>query len=108
MRSGKDKKIAIPQFASTWILIWTGLAQAYIGLCCAHCGGNMPLNIPGGGIPEPQEFRFKLIQMYMQMGPLRDGANDIDNIGDNLGPPSASWPTAPSVIPGRTRSVIRP
>jgi hypothetical protein len=54
-------------------------AQAYIGLCCAHCGGNMPLNIPGGGVPETHEFRFKLSQMYMQMGPLRDGTDDLDN-----------------------------
>ena len=33
------------------MLVWASLAQAYVGLCCAHCGGNMPLNIPGGGIP---------------------------------------------------------
>ena len=26
-------------------------AAAYIGLCCGKCGGNMPMNIPGGGIP---------------------------------------------------------
>ncbi|MHC4138950.1 MAG: hypothetical protein ACYSR1_03700, partial [Planctomycetota bacterium] len=28
----------------------------FLGLCCGKCGGNMPLNIPGGGTPEPHEF----------------------------------------------------
>lgn len=31
-----------------WLLAGSP-AQAYIGLCCTHCGGNMPLNIFGGG-----------------------------------------------------------
>jgi hypothetical protein len=57
-------------FLSLIMLSWVSVAQAYIGLCCAHCGGNMPLNIFGGGIPEPKEFRFKLSQMIMEMGPL--------------------------------------
>jgi len=61
------------------MLTWVSVAQAYIGLCCSHCGGNMPLNIFGGGIPEPKEFRFKLSQMVMEMGPLRDGTDDISN-----------------------------
>ena len=59
------------------MLVWASLAQAYVGLCCAHCGGNMPLNIFGGGIPEPKEFRFKINEMFMEMGPLRDGTRDI-------------------------------
>ena len=59
------------------MLVWASLAQAYVGLCCAHCGGNMPLNIFGGGIPEPKEFRFKISEMFMEMGPLRDGTRDI-------------------------------
>ena len=50
------------------MLVWASLAQAYVGLCCAHCGGNMPLNIFGGGIPEPKEFRFKISEMFMEMG----------------------------------------
>ena len=66
-------------FLSFIMLSWVSLAQAYIGLCCAHCGGNMPLNIFGGGIPEPKEFRFKLSQMIMEMGPLRDGTDEISN-----------------------------
>lgn len=66
-------------FLSFIMLSWVSVAQAYIGLCCAHCGGNMPLNIFGGGIPEPKEFRFKLSQMIMEMGPLRDGTDKISN-----------------------------
>ena len=63
--------------ANAFLLIFVPISYAYIGLCCAHCGGNMPLNIPGGGIPETHEFRFKLSQMYMEMGPLRDGTTDL-------------------------------
>ena len=66
-------------FLSFIMLSWVSLAQAYIGLCCAHCGGNMPLNIFGGGIPEPKEVRFKFSQMIMEMGPLRDGTDEISN-----------------------------
>ncbi len=72
-------KSKVVLFFSIIMLTWVSVAQAYIGLCCAHCGGNMPLNIMGGGIPEPKEFRFKLSQMIMEMGPLRDGTNDISN-----------------------------
>jgi hypothetical protein len=76
-------------FAVMFLIASSGLAQAYIGLCCAHCGGNMPLNILGGGVPETHEFRFKVSQMYMQMGPLRSGTNDIGNVTDILGAPGA-------------------
>jgi len=58
-------------------LLLPSVSLAYLGLCCAHCGGNMPLNVPGGGIPEPHEFRAKLSQMIMSMGPLRDGTTDL-------------------------------
>ena len=57
-------------------LMFASQAWAYVGLCCAHCGGNMPLNIPGGGIPETHEFRFKVSQMYMYMDSLRDGTDE--------------------------------
>ncbi len=67
-------------------LLLPSFAMAYLGLCCAHCGGNMPLNVPGGGIPEPKEFRFKISQMFMQMGSLRDGTSDISE-GSLLAPP---------------------
>ena len=51
--------------AVLFILLSSSAATAYIGLCCAHCGGNMPLNIMGGGIPETHEYRFKISEMYM-------------------------------------------
>lgn len=56
-------------------LIFSANAAAYIGLCCAHCGGNMPLNIQGGGVPETHEFRFKTTEMLMHMNSLRDGTD---------------------------------
>ncbi len=71
-------------------------ATAYIGLCCAHCGGNMPLNVFGGGIPETHEFRFKISQMYMQMGPLQEGQRTL-NQGALVGPPSAGGATFPAI-----------
>jgi len=53
-------------------------AHAYLGLCCAKCGGNMPMNIPGGGIPETHEFRFKIQPMFMRMQGLRNAASNVD------------------------------
>lgn len=83
-------------FFSLFMLLWVSSAQAYIGLCCAHCGGNMPLNLTGGGIPEPKEFRFKISQMIMEMGPLRDGTDDISN--DDLNGPAngTTFPALPT------------
>ncbi len=52
-------------------------AAAYVGLCCGKCGGNMPMNIPGGGIPETHEWRIKLSPTYMRMEGLRDGTNNV-------------------------------
>ncbi len=63
-------------------------AHAYIGLCCGKCGGNMPLNIPGGGVPETNEFRFKFSPMFMKMDGLLDGTDAVDR-GDLLGPPAS-------------------
>ena len=62
-------------------------ADAYIGLCCAHCGGNMPLNIPGGGVPETFEFRLKVSEAFMNMDGLRDGTTNL-NRSDLLGMPA--------------------
>ncbi len=67
-------------------LLWGSMAQAYVGLCCGKCGGNMPMNIPGGGVPETHEFRFKLSPMFMHMGGLRDGTRRVDP-DDLLGMP---------------------
>jgi hypothetical protein len=47
--------------------------DAYVGLCCGKCGGNMPLNIPGGGVAETHEFRVKLFPNLMRMEGVRDG-----------------------------------
>jgi len=57
-------------------------AYSFVGLCCAKCGGNMPMNIPGAGVPETKEFRFKISPMLMRMDGLLDGTNSID--GDSL------------------------
>jgi len=51
--------------------------RIYLGLCCAKCGGNMPLNIPGGGIPETYEWRIKLQPMRMAMGTLASGTRSL-------------------------------
>jgi hypothetical protein len=89
-------KSKVVLFLSLIMLTWVSVAQAYIGLCCAHCGGNMPLNLSGGGIPEPKEFRFKLSQMIMEMGPLRDGTDEIRN-EDILGPANGTtFPALPT------------
>ncbi len=53
-------------------------AQAYVGLCCGKCGGNMPMNIPGGGIPETHEWRIKFSPMFMRMDGLRDGTHGVN------------------------------
>lgn len=57
----------------------------------------MPLNILGGGIPETHEFRFKLSQMFMSMGPFRNGTTDVST-GSLLGIPNGttSFAVAPS------------
>jgi len=75
-------------FASVLILALPQQAAAYIGLCCGKCGGNMPMNIPGGGIPETHEFRFKLQPMQMHMSGLQSGSNDV-NVSSVLGMPAA-------------------
>ncbi len=70
-------------------------ALAYVGLCCAHCGGNMPLNILGGGVPETNEFRFKISQSWMRMSPYKDGTKDVDPstlLGANNGTTFAAVP----------------
>lgn len=64
-------------FASVMLAFLPQTAGAYIGLCCGKCGGNMPMNIPGGGIPETGEFRIKLSPMFMRMDGLREGSRDV-------------------------------
>jgi len=78
-------------------------AEAYIGLCCGKCGGNMPMNIPGGGVPETYEYRFKISPMFMHMEGLRDGTDsvDVDSIlGMPLmgGVPTGKYMAAPTAM----------
>lgn len=47
------------------------------GLSCSNCGGNMPLNIPSGGISEPHEWRIRLFQQYMYMPGLQKGTEEL-------------------------------
>jgi len=63
-------------------------ANAYLGICCAKCGGNMPMNIPGGGVPETHEFRIKLTPEYMRMEGLRTNTSGVDG-NSLLGMPAA-------------------
>ena len=76
-------------------------AHAYIGLCCAKCGGNMPMNIPGGGIPETHEFRFKLQPMVMHMSGLSRGTSSVDTASilgmpTMMGQPTGKYMAAPT------------
>ncbi len=59
------------------LLFRVNSALSYIGLCCGKCGGNMPLNIPGGGIPETYEFRVKFSPSFMYMKGIRKGFDDV-------------------------------
>lgn len=58
------------------MLVSPGPILADTGLCCLHCGGNMPLNILGAGIPETHEFRFKIKASHMSMRGLQAGFQD--------------------------------
>ncbi|MDX8402814.1 MAG: hypothetical protein R8K54_00215, partial [Mariprofundaceae bacterium] len=74
--------------AGAFMLLLPINAYAYMGICCAKCGGNMPMNIPGGGVPETKEFRFKITPSFMRMEGLRDGTNHVDG-ASLLGMPAA-------------------
>ncbi|MDQ7000787.1 MAG: hypothetical protein Q9M12_07910, partial [Mariprofundus sp.] len=74
----KRNILSLTMAAMACILLSPVNAHAYIGLCCAKCGGNMPMNILGGGIPETHEFRFKIQPMFMRMQGLRSGASNVD------------------------------
>jgi len=51
----------------------------FLGLCCGKCGGNMPLNIPGSGVPEPHEFRIKTNFSWGRMEGLKEGTRRLSN-----------------------------
>jgi hypothetical protein len=78
-----------PLWALALLLASAGPAAAYVGLCCGKCGGNMPMNIPGGGIPETAEFRFKLTPSFMHMDGLLDGTSSVGTAA-LLGPPNGT------------------
>lgn len=82
----RNKVILQPAMA-VLLLLFATQVSAYVGLCCGKCGGNMPMNILGGGIPETHEFRFKISPMYMRMDGLRDGTSSVDE-DDILGMPA--------------------
>lgn len=52
-------------------------AGAHVGLCCGKCGGNLPMNIPGGGVPESYGFRFKIRPMVVYRNKLPGGTRDV-------------------------------
>ncbi len=72
------KKVSVYLCAFLALLVLSTDASAYIGLCCGKCGGNMPLNIMGGGVPETNEFRFKLSPSYMRMEGLLRGSGSVN------------------------------
>lgn len=98
------RKRIISRLIATGVLL-LGFGQqtpAYVGLCCGKCGGNMPMNIMGGGIPETHEFRFKISPMFMKMDGLRDGTDSVDAdaiLGmpvDMMGSPTGKYMAAPT------------
>ncbi len=68
-----------PLLVVLYISFYAFPADAFIGLCCGKCGGNMPMNILGAGVPETNEFRFKISPMIMRMGGLRDGTSSVNS-----------------------------
>lgn len=92
------------QFKKRWIqfiliagmfVSWNPI-EAYIGLCCGKCGGNMCMNILGAGIPETHEFRFKITPMYMQMNGLKSGSSDVSG-NDLLSLPNSLYQPSPTM-----------
>ncbi len=82
------KTISVWMAAALLLLMTPSQAHAYVGMCCAKCGGNMPMNIPGGGVPENYEFRFKIQPVFMRMNGLRSAASNVDG-NTLLGNPAA-------------------
>ncbi len=80
------RKSVIHGLAALLLAAYYSSAQAYVGLCCGKCGGNMPMNIMGAGVPETKEFRFKVSPMLMSMKGLSNGGNSV-NTDSLLGMP---------------------
>ena len=64
-------------FAGLLMIALPQQAEAYLGICCSKCGGNMPTNIAGGGIPETYELRIKISPEFMRMEGLRSGTSSV-------------------------------
>ncbi|HBC58081.1 MAG TPA: hypothetical protein DCZ03_13025 [Gammaproteobacteria bacterium] len=71
---------------SSIYLLFSFPALGYVGLCCGKCGGNMPMNTPGGGTPETYEYRIKFTPMLMTMNGMINGDSKF-NERDLLGMP---------------------
>jgi len=82
----RRKQLSVWMMAMALMVLFPSSAHAYLGLCCAKCGGNMPLNIPGGGVPETHEFRLKLSPEFMLMNGLRNNTDHV-NVDSLLGMP---------------------
>jgi len=88
MEDSMNKILSSLMVTTACVLLLPVNAHAYLGLCCAKCGGNMPMNIAGGGIPETHEFRFKIQPAYMRMQGLRSAASNV-NGNSLLGAPAS-------------------
>jgi len=78
------------------VVAWAPMANAFVGLCCGKCGGNMPMNIPGGGIPETREFRFKVSAMTMGMDGLTRDGDSVSAVSQLLGQPTGKFMAVPT------------
>jgi hypothetical protein len=102
-----DNKLKITKFIQSifGLLLFTMMAnaQAYVGMCCGKCGGNMPMNIPGGGIPETHEYRVKMSFSQMHMEGLRNGTSNVDvdsllGMPVMMGNPTGKYMAAPTAM----------
>ncbi|MDH5655970.1 MAG: hypothetical protein OEZ34_08680, partial [Spirochaetia bacterium] len=70
--------LLLPAIAFFFPLFLPSPTDAYIGLCCAKCGGNMPLNLCSAGVPETHEFRITVSPMLMKMSGLQEKEEKIN------------------------------
>jgi len=97
-----NRLVYVPGLAGLLLLLFVSNVPAYVGLCCGKCGGNMPMNIMGGGIPETHEFRFKISPMFMHMDGLRDGTSNAGSASllgmpvDMTGKPTGKFMAVPT------------
>ncbi|VAV82593.1 hypothetical protein MNBD_DELTA01-108 [hydrothermal vent metagenome] len=85
-------------FVLALVLTIPAAAEAYVGICCAKCGGNMPLNIPGGGVPATYELRVKLSPAFMRMEGMRGGTDSVNENSLISGGMASEFMAAPSYM----------